>query len=63
MSWQDRIVIDHDVLVGKPVIKGTQLVVEFIVGLSGEGWSEEEIMRNYPGLVKEDIQACHEYAM
>ena len=62
MTWQERIVIDPEILVGKPVIRGSRLAVEFIVGLLGEGWSEEEILRNYPGLVKEDIQACLRYA-
>ena len=62
MTWQERIVIDPEVLVGKPVIKGTRLAVEFIIGLLAEGWSQEDILRNYPGLAKEDIQACLRYA-
>ena len=62
MPWQERIIIDPEVLVGKPVIKGTRLAVEFIVGLLAEDWSEEEILKNYPGLTKEDIQACLRYA-
>lgn len=47
---------------GKPVIKGTRLAVEFIVELLAEGWSDEEILRNYPGITKEDIRACLAYA-
>ena len=43
MEWRDRIVINPEVLVGKPVIKGTRLAVEFIVGLLAQGWSEAEI--------------------
>ena len=62
MAWQDRIAVDSRVLVGKPVIKGTRLAVEFIVDLLAQGWSEEEILRNYPGLSHEDIQACLCYA-
>ena len=46
MSWQERIVIDPDILVGKPVVKGTRLAVEFIVDLLAQGWSEAEILRN-----------------
>jgi uncharacterized protein (DUF433 family) len=38
-TWQQRIIIDPEILVGKPVIKGTRLAVEFIVGLLAEGWS------------------------
>lgn len=62
MDWTERIVIDPDVLVGKPVIKGTRLAVEFIIELLAQGWSQEEILRNYPGLTKEDILACLGYA-
>jgi uncharacterized protein (DUF433 family) len=57
-NWQERIVIDPSILVGKPVVKGTRLAVEFIVDLLAQGWSEMEILRNYPGLTHEDIQAC-----
>lgn len=62
MDWRERIVIDPRILVGKPVIKGTRLAVEFIVDLLAQGWSEEEILRNYPGLIVEDIRACLQYA-
>jgi uncharacterized protein (DUF433 family) len=62
MAWQDRITIDPAVLVGKPVIKGTRLAVEFIVDLLAHGWTEEELLRNYPGITAEDIRACLAYA-
>ncbi len=62
MNWKDRIVIDPHILVGKPVVKGTRLAVEFIVDLLAQGWPELEIIRNYPGLTHEDIQACLAYA-
>jgi uncharacterized protein (DUF433 family) len=62
MDWQERITVDPTILVGKPVIRGTRLAVEFIVELLGQGWSESEILRNYPGLTREDIQACLAYA-
>ncbi|MFN9297092.1 MAG: DUF433 domain-containing protein, partial [Acidobacteriota bacterium] len=39
MNWQDRITVDPNVLVGKPVIKGTRLAVEFIVDLLAAGWT------------------------
>jgi uncharacterized protein (DUF433 family) len=61
MKWEDRITIDPGILVGKPVVKGTRLAVEFIVDLMAQGWSEEEILRNYPGLSREDLQACLAY--
>ncbi len=62
MGWQNRIAIDSSVLVGKPVIKGTRLAVEFIVDLLAQGWDETEILDNYPGLTRDDIKACLAYA-
>ena len=62
MNWQQRIVIDSKILVGKPTIRGTRLAVEFIIDLLAQGWSTEEILSNYPGITKEDIQACLSYA-
>lgn len=62
MGWQDRIVVDPEILVGKPVIKGTRLAVEFIIDLLAQGWPQQEILRNYPGLTHEDIRACLLYA-
>ena len=62
MDWRERIVIDPDILVGKPVVAGTRLAVEFIIDLLAQGWSESEILRNYPGLTQSDIQACLAYA-
>jgi len=53
MHWQERIVIDPDILVGKPVIKGTRLAVEFVIDLLAQGWSEADIERNYPGITRE----------
>jgi len=62
MDWEDRIIIDQEVLTGKPVVKGTRLAVEFIVTLLSQGWSETEILQNYAGLTREDILACLSYA-
>jgi uncharacterized protein (DUF433 family) len=62
MTWENRITVDPAVLLGKPVIKGTRLAVEFIVGLLAQGWSEEEVRRNYPGIEHEDISACLAYS-
>ena len=62
MNWRDRIVVDPGILVGKPVIKGTRLAVEFIIDLLAQGWTEAEILHNYPGLTREDIHACLAYA-
>ena len=62
MNWQDRIMVDPNILVGKPVIKGTRLAVEFVIDLLAQGWSEADIERNHPGVTKADIQACLKYA-
>lgn len=62
MDWQERIIVDPDILVGKPVIKGTRLAAEFILELLSLGWSEEQILTNYPGLTPEDVLACLGYA-
>lgn len=62
MAWQERITVNTEVLVGKPVIRGTRLAVEFILDLLGQGWSEDQILQNYPGIGHEDILACLQYA-
>jgi uncharacterized protein (DUF433 family) len=62
MVGHERIALDPAVLAGKPVVRGTRLSVDFIVGLLGRGWSEAEVLANYPGLTREDILACLRYA-
>ena len=62
MTWSERIVIDPAILDGKPVVKGTRLSVEFIIDLLSQGWSEKDILGNYPGLTREDVLACLAYA-
>jgi uncharacterized protein (DUF433 family) len=62
MSWQDRIAIDPNVLVGKPIIKGTRISVEFVIDLLGRGWTTEQVLQEYDHLTREDVQACLAYA-
>ncbi len=62
MTEPARIVLDPQVLAGKPVVRGSRLSVEFVAGLLAEGWSERDILDNYPGLRGEDIRACLAYA-
>lgn len=59
---RQRIVLDPKVLAGKPVIAGTRLSVEFVIGLLADGWSEADILENYPGVTHEDVIACLAYA-
>jgi len=57
MNWQDRITIDPQVLVGKPIIKGTRISVEHVVKLMADGWSEADVLRSYPHLKPDDLRA------
>ena len=57
-----RITIDQKVMVGKPVIKGTRLTVEFILNLLAHGETVDEIIAEYKGLTQEDMQACFLFA-
>lgn len=59
---QDRIVLDPNVMVGKPVIRGTRLTVEYILRLLATGATVEEILSEYDGLAVEDIRACMLFA-
>jgi uncharacterized protein (DUF433 family) len=62
MNWQDRITVDPKILVGKPVIKGTRIAVEFVMDLLGRGWTTEQVLQEYDHLTPEDVQACLAYA-
>jgi uncharacterized protein (DUF433 family) len=62
MADHPRITLDPAVLVGKPIIRGTRISVEFVLELMAAGWSTADILASYPGLESEDIQACLAYA-
>ena len=62
MSDQPRITLDPKVLAGKPVVRGTRLSVEFVIGLLADGWSHADVLGQYPGLTEEDLAACLAYA-
>ena len=59
---QTRIVINPQVMVGKPVIRGTRITVELIVRMFAQGITEQEILREYPRLKTEDLRAALAYA-
>jgi len=61
-EFVDRITVDPDVLVGKPVIKGTRIPVYLIVELVANGMTTKEILKEYPRLKEEDIKAALLYA-
>lgn len=54
----ERITLNPKIMLGKPVIKGTRLTVEFILNLLAHGATIEEILDEYDGLTTDDIQAC-----
>jgi len=62
MTEHPRISLAPNVLAGKPAIRGTRLSVEFIIGLMADGWSEADILANYPNITHDDILACLAYA-
>ena len=61
MNWKERIISDKNVLMGKPVIKGTRISIEFILDRLANGWSEEMILKSYPLLTKKDLLAVFSY--
>ncbi len=61
-SAEPRIIFDPAILAGKPVVRGTRMSVEFVIGLMAERWSEADILVAYPTLTSEDLQACLSYA-
>ena len=58
----ERIVLNPKIMVGKPVIRGTRLTVQYILNLLAHGATVDEILQEYKGLTKEDILACLFYA-
>jgi uncharacterized protein (DUF433 family) len=62
MDWQPYIHSDPKILVGKPVVKGTRLAVEFLLGLYAAGWTEAQILESYPTLTPEALRAVHAFA-
>lgn len=62
LDWRDYIHADPNILVGKPVIKGTRLSVEFLLRLFASGWTNEEILDSYPSLTASSLRALFAYA-
>ncbi|HKV84180.1 MAG TPA: DUF433 domain-containing protein [Ktedonobacterales bacterium] len=62
MDWRPYIHADPNILVGKPVVKGTRLAVDFILSLLANGWTEQQILENYPSLTEESLRAVIAYA-
>lgn len=62
MSWQAHITTDPEILAGKPVVRGTRLPVDFLLGLLAGGWTVEQILASYPHLSPEALRAVFAYA-
>lgn len=62
MDWKNFIETDPGKLGGKPVVKGTRLSVEFLLGLRGAGWSDSQILENYPNLSQDSLQAVYAFS-
>jgi uncharacterized protein (DUF433 family) len=56
-DWKQRIIVEPNILAGKPVIKGTRISVELILERTADGWSLEDILNSYPSLAREDVLA------
>lgn len=62
MNWRDYIVTDPEILVGKPVVKGTRLSVDLILDRLADGWTAEDLYQSYPRLTPEALQAVFAFA-
>lgn len=60
-NWKNHIHSDSEILLGKPVIKGTRISVELILELYEKGWIEQMILESYPTLKTEDLRAVFNY--
>ncbi len=62
MNWRDHIASDPQVLAGKPVVRGTRLSVDFLLGLFAAGWTAEQVIKNYPSLTPDALRAVFAFA-
>ncbi len=62
MNYRDKICISPDIMLGKPVIRGTRITVEFIIKKMSEGMEIDDIISEYPPVQKDDIMACLAYS-
>ena len=62
MNWKDHIEVNPEVLVGKPIIKGTRISVELILDRMADGWSMEDVLTSYPHISREDVLAALSFA-
>jgi len=61
MNWQEYIISDKEILLGKPSIKGTRISVELVLELFSTGWTEKQILDSYPSVSPESLRAVFSY--
>ncbi len=62
MNWKEHIAVDPEVLVGKPIIAGTRLSVQLLLDRLADGWTQEDLLRSYPKLTPQALQAVFAFA-
>ena len=62
MDWSAHIAADPAVLAGKPVVRGTRLGVDFLLGLLAAGWTPEQVLASYPQVTAEALRAVFAFA-
>ena len=62
VNWRDHIVSNPEILAGKPVIKGTRISVELILGWLANGWTCAQVLESYPHITRDDIQPALAFA-
>jgi len=62
-NWKDFIVSDPQILIGKLIIKGTRLTVDFILELLSQGWTEEQLLTNYKALTKDSLASVFSFML
>lgn len=62
MTYQDRIIVDPEILAGKPVVKGTRIPVELVLKRLAQDLTLQSLFEAYPRLTEEDVKACLQYA-
>ena len=62
MDWKEHITVNPDILVGKPIIKGTRVSVELLLDRFADGWSCDDILQAYPHITREQVQAAVTFA-
>lgn len=62
MDWHGKIVCDPNVMMGKPIIAGTRLTVGFILDLYAQGWTQQQVIAEYPNLTTDQLRAVFAYS-